>query len=57
MRVYTSSALRNAVNGAKLFAGLAVLGVLLFQAAKIWGNDPVIQDIQNLLKTEQAEPQ
>ena len=57
MRVYTNSALRNAVSVAKLAAGLAVLGVLLFQAVKIWGNDPVIQNIQNLLKTEQAESQ
>ncbi|WP_160299516.1 hypothetical protein [Leptolyngbya iicbica] len=57
MRVYTSPALRTAVSYAKLFLGLAVLAVLLFQAAKIWGNDPNLQNIQNLLKTEQTDTQ
>jgi hypothetical protein len=57
MRVYTNSALRNAVSYAKFCVSLICLGILLFQAAKIWGNDPAIQDIKNLLQTEQTEPQ
>jgi hypothetical protein len=55
MRVYTTSTLRNLVSYAKLFVGLTFLVVLLFQAAKIWGNDPTIQDLKNLLQTEQTE--
>ncbi|WP_204140034.1 hypothetical protein [Halomicronema sp. CCY15110] len=55
MRVYTNPALRHLVSYAKLFVGLTFLAVLLFQAAKIWGNDPTIQDIKNLVNTEQTE--
>ena len=55
MRVYTNPAIRHLVSYAKLFVGLTFLAVLLFQAAKIWGNDPTIQDIKNLVNTEQTE--
>ena len=53
MRVYTNSTLRNLVSYAKLLIGLVFLTVLLFQAVKIWGDDPTIQDLKNLLQTEQ----
>jgi len=55
MRVNTNSTLRNFISYVQLFIGLTFLAVLLFQAAKIWGNDPTIQDLKNLLQTEQTE--
>lgn len=55
MRVYTDATFRNVVGYGKLLLGLVVLMVLLSQAWKIWGNDPAIQEIRNLLQSEQTE--
>jgi len=57
MRVYTSSSLRNLVNYGKLFLGVVVLLVLLSQALRIWGDDPALQELRNLLQPEQTEQQ
>lgn len=56
MRVHTSPALRSAISCGKLFVGLALLFVVLSQAVRIWGDDPALQEIKNLLQTEQTEP-
>jgi hypothetical protein len=55
MRVYTNSAVRALVSYGKLFVGLAIVFVVLSQAAKLWGDDPAIQEIRNLLQLEQTE--
>lgn len=57
MRVYTDTAIRNVINYGKLFLGLAVLFVLLSQAVKIWGNDPSLQELRNLMQPGQTEQQ
>lgn len=55
MRVYTSPALRHLINYGKLLFGIVVLFVLLSQALRIWGDDPALQELKNLLQTEQTE--
>ena len=55
MRVYTNPALRNLLNYGKLLLGVVVLFVLLSQALRIWGDDPALQELKNLLQTEQTE--
>ncbi len=55
MRVHTSPMLRNIVNYGKLFLGLVLLYIVLSQAVRIWGDSPVLQEIRNLLQTEQPE--
>lgn len=55
MRVYTSPVLRHVINYGKLLLGVVVLFVLLSQALRIWGNDPALQELKNLLQTEQTE--
>ena len=57
MRVYTNSTFRNLLNYGKLLLGVVVLFVLLSQALKIWGNDPALQELRNLLQSEPTEPQ
>lgn len=55
MRVYTNSTLRSVMNYGKALIGLVVLFVLLSQAVKIWGDDPAVREIKNLIQPEQAE--
>ncbi len=55
MRVYTDDGTRKLISYLKLGLGVVVLLVLLSQAIKIWSNDPAIQELRNLLNTEQAE--
>ncbi|MEM1308440.1 MAG: hypothetical protein AAF892_02495 [Cyanobacteria bacterium P01_D01_bin.71] len=55
MRVYMDATFRAAVSYGKLLLGLAILAVVLSQAVKIWGNDPAVQEIRNLLQSEQTE--
>lgn len=55
MRVHTSPMLRNIFNYGKLFLGLVLLYVVLSQAVRIWGDSPALQEIRNLLQTEQPE--
>ena len=55
MRVYTSPVLRNLISCGKLCLGLALLVVVLSQAVRIWGDDPALQEIRNLLQTEQSD--
>jgi len=55
MRVYTNSTVRNLISYGKLFLGLVVLFVLLSQAIKIWGNDPSVQELKNLVNPEQTD--
>jgi len=57
MRVYTNSTFRHLLNYGKLLLGVVVLFVLLSQAMKIWGNDPALQELRNLLQSEPTEPQ
>ena len=53
MRVYTNQAMADLWSYAKLAATLAVLFVVVSQAARLWRNDANLQEIQNL--TEQVE--
>ncbi|MEM6433826.1 MAG: hypothetical protein AAF773_08245 [Cyanobacteria bacterium P01_D01_bin.115] len=55
MRVYTNSTLRSLVGYGKFLAGIAVLLVLLYQGARILQNDPALQELRNLLQTEEAQ--
>ena len=55
MRVYTNPTLRRLVGYGKLLVGLAVLFVLLSQGAKIFQNDPALQELRDLLQTEEAQ--
>jgi hypothetical protein len=53
MRVYTNRAMADLWSYAKLAATLAVLFVVVSQAAKLWRNDPNLQEFRNL--TEEVE--
>ncbi|MGF1458395.1 MAG: hypothetical protein ACFBSG_05145 [Leptolyngbyaceae cyanobacterium] len=55
MRVYTNSTIRSLVSYSKLLIGVAILFVALNQAMKIWGDDPAIQEIKNLLQPQSEQ--
>ncbi|MEM6839487.1 MAG: hypothetical protein AAF609_21925 [Cyanobacteria bacterium P01_C01_bin.120] len=55
MRVYTDTTLQAIIGYGKLLLGVVILVVMLSQAMRIWGNDPAVQQIKELLQSEQAE--
>jgi hypothetical protein len=56
MRVYTNRAMADLWSYAKLAATLAVLFVVVSQAAKLWRNDPNLQEFRNLTEEEVETP-
>jgi hypothetical protein len=56
MRVYTDDGTRKLISYLKLGLGVAVLFLVLTQAVKLWNNDPALQELRNLLQTEQTAP-
>lgn len=56
MRVYIDDGARRLISYFKLGLGVVVLLVVLSQAIRIWNNDPALQELRNLLQSEQTEP-
>jgi hypothetical protein len=55
MRVYTTSTLRNIWLYGKFLAAIVILAVLVSHVARLWGEEPALQQLQDLLRTEQTQ--
>jgi hypothetical protein len=57
MRVHTSQSIVTLGSYLKLGLSLVVLYVLVSQAFKYWQQEPSVQQLQQLIETETAQPQ
>ena len=55
MRIYTNQLFRNIWAYTKFAATLAVLYVLISQAANLWGDEPAMEPLQNLMEKVQRK--